>query len=239
MGGTHAARQAIRPESIAVTEFKIAVLLFSIVFVLNVLPAFAPPTWTTMSFIGLTVPSNNFILLSIIAATAATSGRIILAKLSRALVRRRLLSEETRRNVDTIRVGLERRPTLTFSAFLGYALSPLPSNYLFIAYGLTSLPIAFLSLPFFVGRLASYTFWITTASTIGEWLDVDADWFESAPYFIAYYLISQLLLFPVMFAFARIDWHALLAEGRLRWLERSKLTVASPPVAKVADSDCP
>ena len=219
---TPVANDAFKPEIIVVTELKIAVVLFFVVFVLNVLPAFAPPTWTTMSFIGLTIPNNNFILLSVVAAVAATSGRIILAKFSRALVRRRLLSEETRRNVDTLRVAIERRPALAFSTFLGYALSPLPSNYLFIAYGLTSLPIAFLSLPFFVGRLASYTFWITTASTIGDWLDVDVDWFESAPYFIAYYLISQLLLFPVIYVFTRIDWHALFAEGRLRWLERPK-----------------
>ena len=88
-----------------------------------------------MSFIGLAVPENNFILLSIVAAIAATSGRIVLAKFSRALVRRRLLSEEVRRNVDAIRMGIERRPVLTFGTFLGYALSPLPSNYLFIAYG--------------------------------------------------------------------------------------------------------
>jgi hypothetical protein len=138
-----------------------------------------------------------------VAAIAATSGRIVLAKFSRALVRRRLLSEEVRRNVDAIRMGIERRPVLTFSTFLGYALSPLPSNYLFIAYGLTSLPIAFLSLPFFVGRLASYVFWMRTASTVGDWLDVD--WFESAPYFVAYYISSQLLLVPVMYTFTRID----------------------------------
>ena len=188
----------------AVTELKIAVVLFFVVFVLNVLPAFAPPTWTTMSFIGLTIPNNNFILLSVVAAIAATFGRIVLAKLSRALVRRRLLSEEARRNVDTIRLGIESRPALTFGTFLGYALSPLPSNYLFIAYGLTSLPIAFLSLPFFVGRLASYAFWIRMASRMGDWLDVDVDWFKSAPYFVAYYLISQLLLFPVIYAFTRI-----------------------------------
>jgi hypothetical protein len=135
-----------------VTEVKIAIVLFAIVFVLNMLPAFAPPTWTTMSFIGLVIPNNDFIVLSLVAATAATVGRIVLAKLSRELVRRRLLSEGARRNVDNIRVGIESRPTLTFGTFLAYALSPLPSNYLFIAYGLTSLPIAFLSIPFFVGR---------------------------------------------------------------------------------------
>ena len=222
----------------AVTEPKIAVVLFFVVFVLNVLPAFAPPTWTTMSFIGLTIPNNNFILLSVVAAIAATFGRIVLAKLSRALVRRRLLSEEARRNVDTIRLGIKSRPALTFGTFLGYALSPLPSNYLFIAYGLTSLPIAFLSLPFFVGRLASYAFWIRMASRVGDWLDVDVDWFKSAPYFVAYYLISQLLLFPVIYVFTRIDWHALFAEGRLRWLERPKLSADLPSLDKVSGTDC-
>ena len=174
-----------------------------------------------MSFIGLAVPDDKYILLSIVAAIAATSGRIVLAKFSRALVRRRLLSEEARRNVDAIRTGIERQPVLTFGTLLGYSLSPLPSNYLFIAYGLTSLPIAFLSLPFFVGRLASYAFWMRTASTVGDWLDVD--WFESAPYFVAYYLSSQLLLVPVIYAFTRIDWGTLFGEGRLKWLERPRL----------------
>ena len=203
------------------TDLQIVVALFIVIFMLNVLPAFAPPTWTTMSFIGLAVPDDKYILLSIVAAIAATSGRIVLAKFSRALVRRRLLSEEARRNVDAIRTGIERQPVLTFGTLLGYSLSPLPSNYLFIAYGITSLPIAFLSLPFFVGRLASYLFWMRTASTVGDWLDVD--WFESAPYFVAYYLSSQFLLVPVIYTFTRIDWHALFGEGRLKWLARPKL----------------
>jgi hypothetical protein len=34
---------------------------------------------------------------------------------------------------------------------VAFALSPLLPNYLFIAYGLTSLPIMFLAVPFFVG----------------------------------------------------------------------------------------
>ena len=181
-----------------------------------------------MSFIGLVVPDNNFIVLSIVAAVAATSGRVVLSKFSRVLVRRRLLSEEVRRNVDALRMGIERRPVLTFGSFLGYALSPLPSNYLFIAYGLTSLPIAYLSLPFFVGRLASYAFWIGTAARVGDWLDVD--WFGSAPYFVAYYLSSQLLLVPVIYAFTRIDWRALFAYGRLKWLQRPKLGDVRPPL---------
>ena len=208
------------------TEFadltKISVVLFAVVFVLNVLPAFAPPTWTTMSFVGFALPNVDFVLFAVVAAIAATSGRIVLAKLSRALVRQRLLSAETQHNVDTIKLGIEGRPTVAFGTFLGFALSPLPSNYLFIAYGLTALPIAFLAIPFFVGRLASYAFWITTASTVGDWLDVDMDWFQSAPYFIGYYLVSQLLLVPAIYGFTRLDWRAVFTEGRFKWLHKTE-----------------
>ena len=207
---------------LAVTEFtdmtKITVVLFIVIFVLNLLPAFAPPTWTAMSFIGLTIPSIDFVSLAVVAAIAATFGRITLAKLSRAIVRQRLLSEQTRCNVDAIRHGIEGRPVMTFGTFLAYSFSPLPSNYLFIAYGLTSLPIAFLALPFFVGRLVSYAFWIRTASAVGDRLDLD--WFESAPYFVAYFIVSQLLLVPVIYGFTRVDWHAVFAGQRFKWLRR-------------------
>jgi membrane protein YqaA with SNARE-associated domain len=196
----------------------IMTVLFIVVFVLNVLPAFAPPTWTTMSFIGLAIPNIDVLLLAAVAATAATCGRIALAKLSRVLVRQRLLSEQSQRNVDTIKIAIENQRTITVGTFLGYSLSPLPSNYLFIAYGLTSLPITFLSIPFFIGRFVSYAFWTRTASTIGDWLDWD--WFESAPYFLAYFLLSQLLLVPVIYAFTRIDWHALFVERHLKWLNK-------------------
>ena len=195
-------------------------VLFIVVFALNVLPAFAPPTWATMSFIGLAIPNIDVLLLALVAATAATCGRVLLARLSRALVRQRLLTEQARRNVDAIKIGIESRRAMTIGTFLGYALSPLPSNYLFIAYGLTSLPIALLALPFFIGRLVSYAFWTRTASTVGEWLDWD--WFESAPYFVAYFLLSQVLLIPVIYGFTRLDWQALFAERRLRWLEKPK-----------------
>ena len=198
----------------------IMAVLFIVVFVLNVLPAFAPPTWTTMSFIGLAIPNIDVLLLASVAAVAATCGRIVLAKLSRILVRQRLLTEQSRRNVDAIRIGIEEQRAMTVGTFLGYSLSPLPSNYLFIAYGLTSLPIAFLSVPFFIGRFVSYAFWTRTASTIGDWLDWD--WFESAPYFLAYFLLSQFLLVPVIYAFTRLDWRTFFVERHLKWLDKPK-----------------
>ena len=73
----------VHAAAVAMTDFadlsKIIIVLFIVVFVLNLLPAFAPPTWTTMSFIGFTIPGINFYLFAAVAAIAATSGRIVLA----------------------------------------------------------------------------------------------------------------------------------------------------------------
>jgi hypothetical protein len=192
-----------------------AALLFAVVFVLNVVPAFAPPTWVTLSFIGLSMPDVPVATVALIGACAATLGRLTLAKLSRWIVRGRLLGEHARANIDAIKSGLEHRRALTFGMFLAYAFSPLPSNYLFIAYGLTTLSLASVALPFFIGRLASYSFWLLTATAVGDRLNMDS--MESASYVGLYFIISQLLLVPVIYLFTRIDWRAAFEKRRLQW----------------------
>jgi len=201
-------------------EMTVIILIFAVVFALNVMPAFAPPTWMTLSFLGLMTPGMGFAQLALVGATAATLGRLTLAKFSRVIIRQNILSEATRQNVDAVRRGIENRRELTFGAFLAYSLSPLPSNYLFIAYGLTALPIMFLAMPFFVGRLVSYSFWVMTVSVVADRLDLD--WFESAPYFGVYFILSQLLLVPVIYGFTRIDWHAAFSERKCKWFREPK-----------------
>ena len=190
-------------------------LLFILVFILNVVPAFAPPTWITLSFLGMSMPHVPVGALALIGATAATLGRVTLAKLSRAIVRGRLLDEPTRKNIGAIKDVLEKRRVFAFGTFLAYAFSPLPSNYLFIAYGLTTVRLTLVAFPFFVGRLASYSFWVTTASAVGDRLDLDS--IESVSYVGIYFIASQLLLIPIIYIFTRIDWRAAFEEGRLRW----------------------
>jgi hypothetical protein len=163
------------------------------------------------------MPHVPIVALALIGATAATLGRVTLARLSRTIVRKRFLDERTRKNIGAIKDGLEKRRFLTFGLFLAYAFSPLPSNYLFIAYGLTTLKLAVLAFPFFFGRLASYSFWVTTASAVGKHLDIDS--LESASYVGLYFIASQLLLVPAIYIFARIDWRAAFEQGRLRWFE--------------------
>ena len=54
-------------------DMPIVVVFSFVVFALDIVPAFAPPTWVTMSFVGLTVPSVNVVALAAVGATAAPS----------------------------------------------------------------------------------------------------------------------------------------------------------------------
>ena len=197
-----------------------AALLFAVVFVLNVVPAFAPPTWMTLSFVGFSMPDVPIGTVALIGASAATVGRLTLAKLSRWIVRGRFLGERARENIDAIKSGLEHRRVVTFGMFLAYAFTPLPSNYLFIAYGLTTLRLAPVALPFFIGRLASYSFWVLAATAVGDRLNIDS--IESASYAGLYFIVSQLLLVPVIYLFTRIDWRAAFEKRRLQWLDTAQ-----------------
>ena len=143
-------------------------LLFILIFGLNLIPAFAPPTWMALALVGFEFPGTGAIHLAVVGAVAATLGRLTLARLSHWLLRERLLSDAHRANIDVIKDRLEKRTALTVGLFLFYAFSPLPSNFLFIAYGLTGLPLPRVALPFFIGRLASYTFFIAGGRRGGQ-----------------------------------------------------------------------
>jgi len=197
------------------------ITLFAVVFALNVIPAFAPPTWMALSWVGFTRPLGNPFVVALIGAVAATSGRLVLATLSRIIIRQRFMSDRVRANIDVIKDGLERHRTVTFGAFLLYAFSPFPSNYLFIAYGLTSLRLWLVAVPFFIGRCASYSFFVFTASEVSQHLALDG--FEPKPYLGIYFVSSQLVFLGMLLLLARIDWRHLVAARRFRWLRRGAL----------------
>jgi len=195
--------------------------LFLVVFALNVIPAFAPPTWMALSWVGFNRPLSNPFVVAFVGALAATAGRVILAKLSHSIIHQRFLSDAMRANIEVIRVVLDRHRTITFGGVLAYAFSPLPSNYVFIAYGLTSLPLWLVTVPFFIGRCVSYSFFVFTASVVSEHLDLESS--EAQPYFGIYFVVSQILFLGLVIMFTRIDWHYLITARRIRWLQNTDL----------------
>ena len=190
------------------------VIIFVVVLALNVIPVFAPPTWTVLSLIQIRF-SSNVVLLAIVGAVAATIGRMVLAKLSTLIVRQKILSQSTKQNIDALKARLERNQKLTFSIFLFYAFSPLPSNHLFIAYGLTGLELKPIAIPFLIGRTLSYGFWAFTASSVAQMLDYES---INARSFFSYYLVaSQLFGLLIIYVFTRIDWRRVFEARRLGW----------------------
>ena len=192
-----------------------AVLVFLVIYVLNLIPAFAPPTWLVFSFLGFRYPSLDLKLLALVGAGAATLGRVTLAKLSRVVIRQRFMSQSSRENIDAIREHLTGRNRLTAGIFLFYAFTPFPSNYLFIAYGLTTLPIRLVAIPFLIGRSISYTFWGFTSSAVARRFFPESN--EALSYFSAYFVLSQVLLLSLVYAFTRVDWRVLFEEKKFRW----------------------
>jgi hypothetical protein len=194
------------------------VLLFCAVFLLNLVPAFAPPTWMVFSYLGFRNPTSNVALLAVVGAGAATIGRLTLAKLAHVVIRQRFLSDATKQNVDSIREGLKGRRKLTFGVFLFYAFSPLPSNYLFIAYGLTTMELKLIALPFFLGRSVSYAFWGLTSSAVSR--RISMEYGQTLPYLGAYFIVSQLLLLYLIYLFTQVDWRMLFVEKKLRLIRK-------------------
>jgi len=194
--------------------------IFLIIYVLNVIPAFAPPTWLVLSLVGLNSATISVPVLALVGAGAATLGRLTLAKLSRVIIRSRFLSDGTRRNVDVIKEQLEHRRAATVGTFFLYALGPFPSNYLFIAYGLTALELYLIAIPFFIGRVASYNFLVFSAAAAHKHLQLDES--EAQSYLGVYFFVTQVLLLVSVYVFAKIDWRALLTEKKFRW-RREKL----------------
>ena len=204
-------------------ELPALALLFVLIFALNLIPAFAPPTWMALALVGFQYHDASALLLSGIGAVAATLGRLTLAKLSHVLLRKKLLSDAHRANIDVIKDRLEKRRTLTVGLFLFYAFSPLPSNFLFIAYGLTGLPLPRVALPFFFGRLASYAFFIVGGAAAGRRFEIDS--MASGAYALVWFIGAQCLILGALYCFARLDWKVLFDQRRLVWLPKAAAPV--------------
>ena len=191
------------------------VLLFALVFALNLIPVFAPPTWMALAFVGFQFPETSAWALALTGAAAATNGRLTLALLSHRIVGKKLLNKTQRTNIYVVKQRLEKRPALTFGIFLSYAFSPLPSNFLFIAYGLTGLSLARVALPFFLGRCVSYAFFIVGGQAAGRRFQIDS--FDSTLYASGYFIVTQLGVMAALYAFTRIDWAVWIDQHRIVW----------------------
>ena len=144
----------------------IEVLLFEwiVIFLINLVPVFMPPTWMTLSFFYITNPQNIFLLV-FIGVTASTAGRYALAKGAGKFFAR-FGTKKKKKQMKMLKKRLHGKPLHVFIFTFLFSLSPLPSNALFIAVGATKTRLREVVAGFFVGRTISYLFLVFTTERI-------------------------------------------------------------------------
>lgn len=181
----------------SVTQF---LILFGVVYAINLLPAFGPPTWSVIVLYGLNtdMPVPAIVL---VGALAAASGRFTLAHAFRWLAR--WVPETTKRSLAALRAEFERKKRHGIAGLALFAVSPVPSAQLFAAVGLAGIPIAKFTAAFFAGRLVSYSIYAGSAELIAQSSlgDVFRDSLSS-PVGIA----LQVILLIGLVLLLRIDW---------------------------------
>ena len=136
-------------------------IAIGVVFAVNLLPAFGPPTWSLLLFFSLDFQMPT-VLLVVGGALAAASGRLLLATTARRL--RPHFSAARLRRLDRAEAALTRNRGRSLFGLGLFAVSPLPSGQLFLAAGLLTVPLLPLSAAFFAGRLVSYSIYVSAGS---------------------------------------------------------------------------
>ena len=127
------------------------------------------------------------------------------------------MSARTRANVDVFGQMIASRRSARYGLLALYLYNP-ASNFLFIAHGLTRLPLAMIALPFLSGRLATYTLWGMAAQSVAQQFRLDErDW---SSYLGGYFVLTQCALLLALWLFTRLDWRALLERRRVQLVDR-------------------
>lgn len=188
--------------------------IFLLLIGINAAPILMPPTWIVLSSFFALDSSLDPLLLALVGATGATIGRLILKNLSSFF--RRFVGKEQKSNLDTIGNFLNRKKFgYVLTSFL-FAATPLPSNMLFVAYGMMKAKSIGLYFGFWLGRVLSYYIMITISSVV---LTPFLELFEDK---IIGILLADVVGIGVVVVFTCINWQTLLLERKLRFV-RPKL----------------
>ena len=175
-----------------------------VVFLCNLSPIFAPPTWSVLVYFLIT---NDLAVpeVVIVGALSAGLGRFLLGHATRTL--RNYIPMRARKNLYDAGRVFEENQTRKFGVLALFVISPLPSAQLFEAAGLMYMNLLRLTLAFFSGRIVTYSIYATSASQLkstnfGELL--------SEAFTSPYAWILQIFSIALIYLIAKIDWRKYL-----------------------------
>ncbi|MFQ5440720.1 MAG: hypothetical protein ACE5DL_04575 [Nitrosopumilaceae archaeon] len=183
--------------------------IFLVIIGVNASPLLMPPSWIVLTSFYLLDPTLNIGFLSMVGATGATIGRYFLKKISGLF--RKFVGEEQKSNLDIIGDYLNHKKFGYVIASFLFGATPLPSNMLFITYGLMRAKNIGIYIGFWCGRVLSYIVMIYFGNAV---LKPFLEIFEDR--LLGILLIDGVGIIMIIF-FASIKWSLLITQRKLKF----------------------
>ncbi len=182
--------------------------IFILLIGINAAPILMPPTWIVLSSFYALDTNLDPIVLALVGATGATIGRFFLKRITGLF--RRFVGKEQKSNLDVIGDYLNRkRYGYVLTSFL-FASTPLPSNMLFVAYGLMRAKSIGLYVGFWFGRVISYYIMISISEVV---LIPFLELFEDR---LVGILLADVVGIGVVILFTCINWSLLITQRKFK-----------------------
>ena len=191
-------------------EYSYLGIFFALIGV-NMSPILMPPSWIVLTSFYLLDPTLNIIFLAMVGATGATIGRYFLKKISGLF--RKFVGEEQKSNLDIIGNYLNQKKYGYVIASFLFAATPLPSNVLFITYGLMRAKSIGIYVGFWFGRVISYIIMIYFGNAV---LRPFLEMFEDR---LTGILLIDGVGIGMIIIFASVNWTVLITERKIKFVK--------------------
>jgi hypothetical protein len=185
--------------------------IFLVILGVNVSPILMPPSWIVLTSFYLLDPNLNILLLAVVGATGATIGRYFLKRISGVF--RKFVGPEQKSNLDIIGNYLNKKKYGYLIASFLFGATPLPSNILFITYGLMRVKNIGIYVGFWFGRTISYIIMIYFSDAV---LRPFFEIFEDRLFAI---LLIDGVGIGLIIIFASINWTVLITERKIKFVK--------------------
>ena len=185
--------------------------IFLVILGVNMSPILMPPSWIVLTSFYLLDPNLNILLLAVVGATGATIGRYFLKRISGIF--RKFVGTEQKSNLDVIGKYLnDKKYGYLIASFL-FGATPLPSNILFITYGLMRVKNIGIYVGFWFGRTISYIIMIYFGNAVLR------SFFEIFEDRLVGILLIDGVGIGMIFLFASINWTVLITERKIKFVK--------------------
>lgn len=185
--------------------------IFLILIVINAIPILMPPSWIVLSTFHMAEPKLDIFLLAIIGATGSLLGRMILMQISTHF--RIFISRERISSLDHLHTFFKGKRYGYFLASFLYSLSPLPSNFMFITYGIMKARSSGILAGFWIGRVVSYFIMVSTSNIV---LRPFMKLFSSH---LTGIVVTNTVGMASIVVFASINWNKLITARKFEFIK--------------------